>query len=188
MRFDCAGASGSRVRPSRKSQRNTETAACKPTRFRMTFFNEKMLKMTSKGRPGGCRKAGKIRSKFDAASRFLFFRKRVPKGSPGGTQLSSFWCLLVAFWLTFSTSASLGAPLCPFWALWDSLEVKSGRPTPHVLEFCFLAENRMSPGFQVHVDLGLSWDLYTYSFLRVFLDCSLIVLGCSRMPASFRAA
>ena len=104
MRFDCAGASRSRVRLSRKSQKNTETAACEPTRFRMTFFNEKVLKMISKGKPGGCRKAGKMRSKFDAASRFLFFRKRVPKGSPGGTQLSAFWCLLVAlalFWDNF---------------------------------------------------------------------------------------
>ena len=109
MRFDCAGASGSRVRPSRKARKNTETAACKPTRFRMTFFNKQVLKITSKGR-GGCRKAWKMRSKFDAASRSLFFRKRVPKGSPGGTQMSSFWCLLVAFWLTFSTSAGLQEP------------------------------------------------------------------------------
>ena len=31
-------------------------------------------------------------------------------------------------------------------------------PKAHVLEFRFLAENRMSPEFQVHLDLGPSWD------------------------------
>ena len=36
--------------------KKTETAACKPTRFRMTFFNEKVLTMTSKGGLGAAEK------------------------------------------------------------------------------------------------------------------------------------
>ena len=53
MRFDCAGASGSRVGPSQKPQKTEEKAAKKTTLFWMSFFNEKVLKRTSKGRPLG---------------------------------------------------------------------------------------------------------------------------------------
>ena len=172
MRFDCAGASGSRVRPSRKSQKNTETAACKPTRFRMTFFSEKVLKMTSKGRLGDCRKAWKMRSKVDAASRSLFFRKRVPKGSPGGTQLNSFWCLLVAlglFWGHF------GVIFHVFSKMFGDVSDLCWK----VLWCCLLLLTWIIPG----VFLACSWSvpgLFLDCFWIVpwlFLDCSWIVLG-----------
>ena len=75
-----------------------------------TFFKEKVLNMTSKGRPLGagvrCPKARKMRWNFDAASRLRFFRKRVPKGSPGGSQMGYF----CAFW---SPSGLLFLPLRP---------------------------------------------------------------------------
>ena len=48
--------------------------------------------------------------------------KRVPKGSFRGSQMSSFWYPLVAFWLTFSTSASLGTSRNCFRARWLDLE------------------------------------------------------------------
>ena len=42
--FDCAGASGSRVGPSRKPQKNKENATCEPSRSGGRFFIEKVTK------------------------------------------------------------------------------------------------------------------------------------------------
>ena len=100
MRFDCAGASGSRVGPSRKSQKNTETAACEPTRSRMTFFNEQVLKMTSKGRPGGCRKHKnevEVRCGLEASVFLKKGAKREPRGLPNELLLVPFGRLLAYF-------------------------------------------------------------------------------------------
>ena len=41
--FDCAGASGSRVGPYRKPEKNKENATCEPSRSGGRFFMEKVI-------------------------------------------------------------------------------------------------------------------------------------------------
>ena len=41
LRFDCAGASGSRVGPSRKAHKNYEETTCEPTHLQDRFYCEK---------------------------------------------------------------------------------------------------------------------------------------------------
>ena len=132
MRFDCAGASGSRVGPSRKSQKNTETAACEPTHSRMMFFNEKVLKMTSKGRPGGLPKSMKneveVRCGLEASVFLKKGAKREPQGLPNELLLVPFGRLLAYFFdlcVPWDLQELLPGPLARFRVVLGALLVSA---------------------------------------------------------------
>ena len=55
VRFDCAGASGSRVGPSRKPPKTEENATREPTRSMMSVFSRKVLKSNIKREAFGSR-------------------------------------------------------------------------------------------------------------------------------------